>query len=99
MPGKAPRRKGNNAERELARLLGGVRVPLSGAAGGEYAGDVMVPGLGRGEVKRRRDGFKQLYTWLEGRDWLAVRADRRAWLLILPLYTVKKLLERGEGEG
>lgn len=94
MPGKAPRRKGDNAERELARLLGGQRVPLSGAAGGDYAGDVVVPGLGRGEVKRRRDGFKQLYAWLEGRDFLALRADRREWLIVLPVKKALQLLKR-----
>jgi len=93
MPGKAPRRKGNSGERELARLLGGKRIPLSGSAGGHFAGDVIVPGLGRGEVKRRRDGFKQLYAWLEGRDFLALRADRQPWLIVLPVETVARLLQ------
>ncbi|NPV80719.1 MAG: hypothetical protein HPY52_10665 [Firmicutes bacterium] len=95
MPGKAPRRKGFGAERELARLLGGSRVPLSGAAGGDYAGDVVVPGLGTGEVKRRRDGFKQLYQWLEGRDWLAIRADYKGWLIVLPIEKLVELKNRG----
>ncbi len=90
MPGKSSRRKGYSGEIEFAKLVGGVRVPLSGAAGGEFAGDVIWPGLGRGEIKRRKDGFKRLYAWLEGRDWLAVRGDRREWLVIL---TLDKLLE------
>lgn len=98
MPGKPPRRKGDNGERELARLLGGRRIPLSGAAGGEFAGDVEVPGLGRGEVKRRQDGFKQLYKWLEGRDFLAVRADRREWLITMRAETVVRLLEAAKKE-
>ncbi len=92
MPGKAPRRKGNEGERQLARLLGGKRMPLSGSAGGQFAGDVIVPGLGRGEVKRRRDGFKELYKWLEGRDFLAVRADRREWLIVMGLDAARDLL-------
>lgn len=92
MPGKAPRRKGFDAERELARLLGGRRIPLSGAAGEDYAGDIEVPGLGIGEVKRRRDGFRQLYGWLEGRDFLAVRADRKDWLIVIPIERFKELL-------
>lgn len=92
MPGKAPRRKGDSGERELARLLGGRRIPLSGAAGGVFAGDVEVPGLGRGEVKRRRDGFKELYKWLENRDFLALRADRKGWLIVMGLDEARDLL-------
>lgn len=94
--GKAPRRKGTRAERELARLLGGERVPLSGSAGGSYSGDVVALGL-RWEVKARRDGFRQLYKWLDGKDALAVKADRKPWLVVLPLAKLMQLLQR-EGE-
>ncbi len=91
MPGKSCRRKGYEGERELVHLLpGAYRVPLSGAAGGEFSGDVIWPPLGRGESKRRKDAFRSLYKWLEGKDWLAVRADRREWLVVL---TLDKLLE------
>lgn len=93
MSGKAPRRKGDAGEREIAKLLGGTRVPLSGAAGGEYSGDVKVPILGVGEVKRRANGFRQIYGWLEGNDFLAVRADRQQWLIIMPIDTVQKLIQ------
>lgn len=88
--GAAPRRKGTRAERELARLLGGERVPLSGSAGGSHSGDVVALGL-KWEAKVRRDGFKQLYAWLEGRDALAVRADRKPWLIVMPLDTFRRL--------
>jgi hypothetical protein len=47
------------------------RVPLSGAAGGQWSGDIRVPLLGRDyrvEVKARGDGFRQLYNWLAGSD-------------------------------
>jgi len=91
--GKAPRRKGNAGEREIAKLLGGQRIPLSGAAGGRFTGDVVVPVLGVGEVKRRKNGFKQLYAWLDGNDFVAVRADRQEWLIVLPVETVKELLD------
>ena len=37
------------------------------------------------EVKVRGNGFRQLYGWLDGRDVLIVRADRREPLCILPL--------------
>jgi len=63
------------------------RVPLSGSAGGSYCGDLTVPLLGVDrivEVKVRARGFAQLYDWLERRDLLVVRADRREPLVILP---------------
>ena len=46
--GKSPRQKGSRTERAIVRLLqerglAAERVPLSGAAGGRYAGDVSVP--------------------------------------------------------
>ncbi len=50
------------------------------------------PMLGKGEVKRRKDGFKQLYTWLEGKDYLALRADRRKWLVVVELDKLLTLL-------
>jgi Holliday junction resolvase len=82
--GKGPRAKGLRRERELARILDGERVPLSGAAGGSFAGDVDALGL-RWEVKARRDGFRSLYAWLEGVDALAVRSDRHDWLVVMPI--------------
>lgn len=41
------------------------------------------------ECKRRRN-FKQLYSWLEGADLLAIRGDNKEALAVLPL---RKLLE------
>ena len=64
------------------------RVPLSGSAGGKYAGDLSIPVFGidrRCECKARGKGFGQLYTWLHDRDLLIVRADRREPLVIVPL--------------
>lgn len=82
--GKRSRDKGARAEREFAKLISGERVPLSGAAGGQFTGDVVGLGL-RWECKRRANGFRQLYGWLENADALAVRADRREWLVVMPL--------------
>jgi len=81
---KSQRDKGLRAERELAKLLDGERVPLSGAAGGSYTGDVIAHGL-RFEAKVRADGFKQLYEWLGTNDALAVKADRKPWLIVMTL--------------
>ena len=91
--GRASRQKGNRTERAVVRLLQergltAERVPLSGAARGRFGGDVSVPVLGvdrRVEVKCRADGFRGLYNWLAGVDFLIVRADRRELLVVAPL--------------
>ena len=104
--GRSPKRKGTRVERELVNELVALglpcfRVPLSGAAGGQWSGDIHVPLLGRvlrAEVKSRGDGFKQLYAWLAGFDLLIVKADRRDPLVVLPLALVVELMlaaERG----
>jgi Holliday junction resolvase len=91
--GRASRQKGNRLERGIVRLLqghglGAERIPLSGSAGGSFSGDVTAPLIGRDltiECKSRANGFLKLYAWLEGRDVLIVKADRRDALVILPL--------------
>jgi Holliday junction resolvase len=91
--GRASRQKGDRFERAIVRLLqdhglGAERVPLSGSAGGSYAGDLTVPILGRDlvvEAKARANGFARLYSWLEGRDVLIIKADRRDAIAVLPL--------------
>ena len=55
-------------------------MPLSGAVGGRFAGDIVLPLLGRDlcvEVKARADGFRELYSWLDQREVLIVKADRQ----------------------
>jgi Holliday junction resolvase len=91
--GRSPRQKGNRAERALVRYLqnqgfAAERVPLSGSAGGRYAGDLSVPVLGvdrRVEVKVRGNGFRRLYDWLGNHDFLIVKADRLEPLVVLRL--------------
>ena len=99
MPGgRRPYDKGRRLERELAALLGGQRVPLSGAAGGRYAGDVVALGL-RWQAKAEANGWRRLYRWLEGADALALRADRRPWLVVMPIHTFLTVLEQGRRAG
>jgi hypothetical protein len=65
-----------------------VRVPLSGAIGGRFGGDVVLPLLGRDlciEVKARAQGFRELYSWLNERDALIVKADRLEPLVVVRL--------------
>ena len=89
--GKRSKRKGSRRELEFAKLIGGKRIPLSGAVDG-YTNDVEGMGL-KWEVKARKDGFKQLYKWIEDEreqpDALALKADRKQWLVVLPLDTFK----------
>lgn len=85
------KQKGTRREREFAALVAGTRVPLSGALGGDLTGDVKALGL-TWECKARSDGFRQLYQWLNDKDALALKADHRPWLAVLPLGTLLGLL-------
>ena len=90
--GRRPRDKGIRAERELARMLGGQRVPLSGAAGGAFGGDIKAMGL-TWQVKVEADGWRRLYRLLETHDAVAVKADRKPWLFVMPIDTFLKLVK------
>ena len=73
MSGRRSRSKGARTEQGIVNALKAsgievVRVPLSGAVGGRFAGDIVLPLLGRElcvEVKARADGFRELYCWLD----------------------------------
>jgi hypothetical protein len=91
--GKSQRDKGARLERAFAKEIEGIRIPLSGASR-HFKNDVEGMGL-KWEVKGRKDGFKQLYGWLEGEgkpNALAIKADRKEWLVVIPLSTFKKLM-------
>lgn len=92
--GRGPKRKGDHGEREICKLLGGERTYWQPGSEKTQGDVINVPYLGRVEVKRRRDGFRQLYSWLADNDALAVRADRKEWLVILRAQDVKLLCEQ-----
>jgi Holliday junction resolvase len=91
MSGRRSRDKGARVERAIVQSLkaGGFaaeRVPLSGAAGGRYSGDIVLPLMGRDlclDAKARADGFRELYGWLDQRDVLIVKADRQEALVVV----------------
>jgi Holliday junction resolvase len=93
MSGRQSRSKGARTERSIVNALkasgiAAVRVPLSGAVGGRFAGDIVLPLLSRDlcvEVKARAEGFRKLYSWLDRRDVLIVKADRREPLVVVRL--------------
>ena len=103
--GRRSRDKGNRTERAIVAFLqnsgfAAERVPLSGSAGGKYVGDVTIPLPGRdmcAEVKVRAHGFGQLYAWLDSREILIVRQDRREPLVIQPLRLAAEIAGRAEG--
>jgi hypothetical protein len=87
--GRASRKKGGRFELALVRVLqdaglGAEKISRAGYSGG----DLTVPVIGRDlvvEAKARASGFSRLYSWLEGRDALILKADRCAPLVVLPL--------------
>jgi hypothetical protein len=91
--GRRPRNKGRRLEQQLVAFLqrAGIaaeRVPLSGAAGGRFSGDLNIPVLGVDrccECKVRSKGFGQLYAWLDRRDLLIIRQDMCWPLVVLPI--------------
>jgi hypothetical protein len=98
--GKKSRDKGAQFERETVHLfqahgVAAERVPLSGAAGGSYTGDVSLPVLGKDvkiECKRRAAGFKSIYGWMGDNYALVVRDDRCPPLAILRAEDLAKLI-------
>jgi hypothetical protein len=97
------KRKGSAGEREFADLIGGKRVPLSGALGGEFSNDVVAPNGMKIEVKRRAGGFVTLYDWIlderEKPDAVAFRADRMPWIVAMTVEQFKRLVEAAMKSG
>jgi hypothetical protein len=102
--GRRSRDKGNRAERAIVRFLqergfAAERIPLSGSAGGKFRGDVSIPLLSVdrvAEVKCRANGFRELYAWLDARDLLIVKADRREPLVVIPLKLAAEIAQAAE---
>lgn len=102
--GKASRDKGARHERAVVKTFqdagfAAERVPLSGAAGGSYTGDVSTAWLGQDkklECKKRAHGFASIYNWLSEHDALVIGADRRKDLICLPLDDFLTILNTAE---
>lgn len=95
--GKSPKLKGDRGEREFKALMGGDRTFWQPGQE-ETQGDLVnVPYIGKGEVKRRKNDFKRLYDWIEGNDFVAVRADRKGWLVCIRAEDLKRLTEEMDG--
>lgn len=86
--------KGRRLENEVADCLtaAGIpaeRVPLSGSLGGKYKADVVIgtPQAPEAhiECKYRENLSMQLWDWLEGVDYLALRRNRKPALIVMPM--------------
>jgi hypothetical protein len=98
--GKFSRDKGAREERAIVNCWRGVgfsaeRVPLSGASGGSFAGDIQIKIEGEirvFEAKLRSKGFSQIYDWLRDHYGLFIRADNRDRLVVMRETDFQELL-------
>ena len=87
--GKKSRTKGARLEREVVSILKNAgrnakrTAPLQTYQPNNEP-DIDSDGL-RIEVKGRRNGFIQIYQWLEGNDWLILKANGKPYLLVKKL--------------
>ncbi len=102
--GRAQRNRGYRAEKRIEAKLarfGWRRVPLSGAAGGSWSGDlrrIKQDGkiLNVTEVKHRESGWKTLRDWLAqgNADWLVLdEGQHKEALFVIPESKLLVLLE------
>ena len=102
MSGRGSRSNGARTERRVINALQAYRlaaacVPLSGAVGRRFAGDVILPLVGRDlsvEVKAWADGFRELYCWLSESHILIVKADRQEPLVFLCMSLAAQIAKR-----
>jgi len=108
--GRAQRNRGLRVEREMARRLarfGFERVPLSGAVGGSWRGDLRRSKCDKAvtviEVKRREKGFATLENWLAqggGMDALIIDPGGRSKpMVVMYLEKFEQLLEEAGYSG
>lgn len=97
--GKKSRNKGAAGEREVVNLLKAAgfeaqrTAPLQAAGGPRSGADVLLDNKDKIEVKRRKNGFKNLYAWLEEANYLFLRADRKGYIVCMDLEEFLKLKE------
>ncbi len=104
--GRASREKGARTEREAVAILqdagiAAVKIPLSGACGGRFAGDITAPVLGVDrllEVKCRAAGFTEIYRWIGLHYAVVIRRDRAEPLVVVRLKDFAQLAIRADKE-
>ena len=108
------RDKGLRIEREIVQRhkdmgIYAERVPLSGAAGGSFTGDIFlhlerqfpdrckVPLISEVKARKSGAGFTTLEGWLGSNDVLFLRRDRAEPLVVLPWSTWERLVSADVG--
>jgi hypothetical protein len=79
MSGLRSRRKGARVELAIAKLIGARKVSRAYQAGHDLELILGDDRMLRIECKARADGFRELYSWLQERDLLVLKADGRWW--------------------
>lgn len=103
--GKASRDKGKRGEREVVNLLKEAghqaqrTAPLQAHSGDDSGADVLLDNKYKIEVKRRKNGFKQLYDYIEDVDFAFVRADRRKHIVAMSAETFLELYRKAKEGG
>ena len=107
MAGRKHKQKGDRVERKVVQLHKNMgilaeRIPLSGAAGGSFSGDLKLFIWGgeaaTAEVKGRKtgSGWKTIRDWLANNDLLFLVEDFQEPLVVLPWTTYKELLKHSD---
>jgi hypothetical protein len=95
MSGLRPRRKGVRVELAIAKLIGARKVSRAYQAGHDLELLLSDDRMLRIECKARADGFRQLYDWLDQRDVLIVKSDRREPLVVVRMSLAAELAKAG----
>tara|TARA_R100001082_G_scaffold93423_1_gene60232 strand:- start:1072 stop:1434 length:363 start_codon:yes stop_codon:yes gene_type:complete len=96
--------KGNRGENRICTILcdagaTAVRVPLSGALGGEFSGDILIDGIIKrrmvAEVKSRKPSgvfWNTIKRFLAENDMLFLLEDRQEPLVVMPVNIFTEIL-------
>lgn len=72
-----------------------IRVPLSGSLGGAFSDDVIIGSIdspiARIECKNRESISQQIWDWLEGVNFLALKRNHKPMLIVMEISEFTKL--------
>jgi hypothetical protein len=94
MSGLRSRRKDVRVALAIAKLIGARKVSRAYQAGHDLElalGDEQMPPI---ECKARAEGFRGLYSWLQERDLLVLKADRREPLVVVRVSLAAEIARR-----
>jgi hypothetical protein len=94
MSGLHSRRKGARVELVMAKLIGAQKVSRAYQAGHDLELLLGEDRALRIECKARADGFRELYSWLNERDVVIVKADRQEPLVVLRISLAAEIAKR-----